>query len=240
MNEEIMTPPSDSNSNNSNGKDKNNRFGNFAQFFKGYMSVSTIIVAALPIPVAAFDFIPSFEDNRQFLATYTSFFCFLILAFSFYSRYRLAWWMFHNELNGRNIGFAKQIKTVIRIIPFLLIVISLLCIIGYHQILGESIKKINCELASNALEICGNRNNRNQQNQDQNSGSSDNNKNILDQKAYLQYFAQSIKLDEASFDSNIKKLNSQFILQNADSFAIYNNWQLILLYLGIFLSAETA
>jgi hypothetical protein len=34
------------------------RFESFAHFFKSYMSVSSVIVAALPIPVAAWKLIP--------------------------------------------------------------------------------------------------------------------------------------------------------------------------------------
>lgn len=100
---------------------KPNRFVTFAEFFKGYMNVSAIVVAALPIPLSAFNLIPGFEVHKAFLATYTSLFCFLILAFCFYLRYRLAWWMFHNELNGRSVGFARQIKTAFRFFPFVLI-----------------------------------------------------------------------------------------------------------------------
>ncbi|MDJ0844470.1 DUF29 domain-containing protein [Crocosphaera sp.] len=125
---------------------KSQRFVNFAQFFKDYMSVSTIIVAALPIAFDRLGVIPGFDVHKQFLPTYTSLFCFLILAFSFFSRYRLAWWMFHNELNGRSIGLARQFKTILRFLPFFLIGICFTCIIWYHNVLDQSVQTIKCEL----------------------------------------------------------------------------------------------
>ena len=66
----------------------------FASFFKNYMSVSSLIVAAVPIPVTAFNALPTFADHRAPLATYTSLFCFLALGFTFYLRHTLARWMF--------------------------------------------------------------------------------------------------------------------------------------------------
>src|SRR5437764_10112442 len=43
----------------------------FAQFFKSYMSVSTLLVAALPIPITAWGAIPTFRAQTKMLATYT-------------------------------------------------------------------------------------------------------------------------------------------------------------------------
>ena len=66
----------------------------FARFFKNYMSVSSFVVAALPIPITSLGLIPTFADHRTLLATYTSLFCFLLLGFVFYVRHTLARWMF--------------------------------------------------------------------------------------------------------------------------------------------------
>jgi len=62
----------------------------FANFFKNYMSVSSVVVAALPIPVTAFGALPTFADHKAALSTYTSLFCFLLLGFIFYLRHALA------------------------------------------------------------------------------------------------------------------------------------------------------
>jgi hypothetical protein len=58
------------------------------------MSISTVVTAALPIPVAAFQLIPTYHFQTKLLSVYTSLFCFLTLAFIFYSRHALARWMF--------------------------------------------------------------------------------------------------------------------------------------------------
>src|SRR5947208_3712302 len=79
----------------------------FARFFKNYMSVSTIVTAALPIPVTALGAIPTFKSQTAMFATYSSLFCFLLLAFIFYMRHGLARWMF--------VGFvAKREKPTLR------------------------------------------------------------------------------------------------------------------------------
>jgi hypothetical protein len=52
-----------------NDKDKSSptpkQFINFAQFFKGYMNVSSIVVAALPIAFNQLGVIPGFETNNK-------------------------------------------------------------------------------------------------------------------------------------------------------------------------------
>jgi len=66
----------------------------FANFFKKYMSVSTVVAAALPIPVTYLRFIPTYHFQTKLLSVYASLFCFLVLAFIFYNRQVLARWMF--------------------------------------------------------------------------------------------------------------------------------------------------
>ncbi len=203
----------------------NNRFENFANFFKGYMSVSAIVAATLPIAFKQLGVIPGFEVHKQFLPIYTSLFCFLILAFCFYLRYRLAWWMFHNELNGRSVGFARPIKTVFRFIPFLLIVICFACIIWYHNLLDQSIVTIQNELIFK---------------------NPDNNQVSINPESSVSYFGIPLNYPSLTniedFKANQGQLNSNFILEYADPSAIDNskNSQLIIYYLGIFIAAQTA
>lgn len=66
----------------------------FATFFKRYMSISSLVVASLPIPVTSFGLIPTFSAQTKLLSVYTSLFCFLALGFIFYSRHQLARIMF--------------------------------------------------------------------------------------------------------------------------------------------------
>ena len=53
------------------------RVAAFVAFFKNYMSVSAVMVAALPIPVTSFKLIPTFAVHTAPLSTYTPLFCFL-------------------------------------------------------------------------------------------------------------------------------------------------------------------
>ena len=48
------------------------RVRSFALFFKNYMSISTLIVAALPVPVTSLDLIPTFAAQTKLFSVYTS------------------------------------------------------------------------------------------------------------------------------------------------------------------------
>ncbi|GAC1424429.1 MAG: hypothetical protein NVSMB62_21340 [Acidobacteriaceae bacterium] len=104
----------------------------FANFFKSYMSVSTIVAAAIPIPIASWDLIPMFAQQRRFLTVYTSLFCFLLLAFVFSIRHRLAPRMFSGGIWS----------LVILILPFVLMLSTLGCILEYHWMLQQSIEEL--------------------------------------------------------------------------------------------------
>jgi hypothetical protein len=101
----------------------------FANFFKGYMSVSTIVAASIPIPVASWKLIPIYSQQRGFLTVYASLFCFLLLAFVFSIRHRLAAPMFTRGRRG----------AVIAALPFVFIVLTLACIVMYHALIQQSI-----------------------------------------------------------------------------------------------------
>ena len=58
------------------------------------MSVSTIVAASIPIPAASWKLIPIYVRQSGFLTVYASLFCFLLLAFVFSIRHRLAGPMF--------------------------------------------------------------------------------------------------------------------------------------------------
>ena len=97
----------------------------FATFFKSYMSVSAIVIAALPIPITKLRLIPMYKTQANLYSTYTSLFCFLVLGFVFYSRHSIARWMFPEY-----IGAKKHMgHSVIAILPLILLVpISSLCV----------------------------------------------------------------------------------------------------------------
>jgi len=104
----------------------------FANFFKGYMSVATIVAASIPIPVASWKLIPIYAQQRGFLTVYASLFCFLLLAFVFSIRHRLAGLMF---FRGRG-------STTIAALPLLLIMLTLASTIAYHVVLQQSIAQL--------------------------------------------------------------------------------------------------
>jgi hypothetical protein len=80
----------------------------FAAFFKRYMSVSSLVTAALPIPVTFLKLIPTYGFQTGVLSVYTSLFCFLTLAFIFYSRHGLARRMFAYYFEQRESLVASE------------------------------------------------------------------------------------------------------------------------------------
>jgi hypothetical protein len=65
------------------------RIRQFVGFFKNYMGLSTIVVAALPVPAAYLDLIPMFAPDRGSTSVITSLICFLLLAYIFFNRHAL-------------------------------------------------------------------------------------------------------------------------------------------------------
>jgi hypothetical protein len=108
------------------------RLAEFANFFKGYMRVSTILAACIPIPVAAWKLIPMYAQQRGFLTVYASLFCFLLVAFVFSIRHRLAQPMF----------FHGRMGAVIAALPALCILLTLACIVTYHALIQQSIAEL--------------------------------------------------------------------------------------------------
>lgn len=106
----------------------------FVRFFKQYMNASSLVAAALPVPVTALQFIPTFSAHTKFLAVYASLCCFLLLGFVFYSRHTLARWMFR-PLRRRRPRFG----TFIRLFPLGMIVACCGLIAGYHWLLQRSL-----------------------------------------------------------------------------------------------------
>lgn len=144
------------------------RVRDFANFFKRYMSISSVVAAALPIPVAAFGLIPTFKSQAQFLSTYTPMLCFLFLGFFFYSRHHLARRMFPQVLGeevspssldanlrlywiqtitgavGKFVTHAYRVLSgaFVPLLPILLIAASVFCIFQYHFHLNEAVAKL--------------------------------------------------------------------------------------------------
>jgi hypothetical protein len=107
----------------------------FAEFFKQYMSVSSVVAASLPVPVTSFQLIPTYAAQTKFLSVYTSLFCFLLLGYIFYSRHALARWMFRPLAKRR-----PRLRTLIGWLPLGLILACACFAGGYHWLLQGSIQ----------------------------------------------------------------------------------------------------
>jgi hypothetical protein len=123
------------------------RVHRFASFFKHYMGVSTIVAAALPIPVAEMKLIPVYDAQKHFLAVYTSLFCFLIFAFCFYIRHSYGQLLFFNKVDGLMarddrphlyILALRVQRQILNILPLVLIVVSMAFVFQYHAQLDRS------------------------------------------------------------------------------------------------------
>ena len=110
------------------------RFAAFARFFKAYMGTAAVVTASLPIPVAAFHLIPTYEAQTKFLSTYTSMFCFLMLAYFFYIRHWLGRLMFYTKGDGD-----VALRRLVSLVPLLLILASLGLVFLYHHYLVDSL-----------------------------------------------------------------------------------------------------
>jgi len=119
----------------------------FAQFFKRYMSVSSVVASALPIPITSFQLIPTYKAERTFLSVYTSLFCFLLLAFIFYSRHGIAKWTFARSAHRP----AWKPRRAIALLPLALILLALTATFAYHLMLQESIADAETEWAQRGV-----------------------------------------------------------------------------------------
>jgi hypothetical protein len=111
------------------------RLAAFARFFKAYMGTASVVTAALPVPVAALHLIPTYAAQGKFLSTYTSLFCFLMLAYLFYIRHWLGRLMFSTRPDGHVV-----LRSFLAFVPLVLILSSLGLVALYHYYLTQSLQ----------------------------------------------------------------------------------------------------
>jgi len=111
------------------------RLAAFAKFFKAYMGTASVVTASLPIPVAALHLIPTYAAQEKFLSTYTSLFCFLMLAYLFYVRHWLGRLIFTEHRDGHVV-----LRSFVAFVPLVLIVSSLGLVALYHYYLTQSLQ----------------------------------------------------------------------------------------------------
>ena len=116
---------------NAEAQGKRTRLAVFANFFKSYMSVSTIVAASIPIPIGSWGLIPIYSQQRGYLTVYASLLCFLLMAVIFSIRHRLSMVMFGGS-------FASG---VLAVLPFVFIALTLVCISCYHATLLKSLEE---------------------------------------------------------------------------------------------------
>jgi hypothetical protein len=114
------------------GQHNPRRIETFANFFKSYTNVSTVVAAAAPVPVATLKLIPLYSQQKGFLTVCASLLCFLVLAFVFFIRHSLAKAMFST---GRQ-------AFVIKTLTLLFIGSTLGCLFGYQATLRESLQQL--------------------------------------------------------------------------------------------------
>jgi hypothetical protein len=100
------------------------------------MGISSIVTAALPIPVTLLKFIPIYSFQTKFFSVLTSLFCFLLLAYIFYRRHALASLMFPSLRDRPNLQGSETVSTL----PAFCILGCLASTIAYIFVLALSVK----------------------------------------------------------------------------------------------------
>jgi hypothetical protein len=113
------------------------RVESFVLFFRAYMNLASVVVAALPIPVTTLGLIPTYSAQTYLLSTYTSLFCFLVLGFVFYGRHQLARYLFESGFSS----FKDRVWWhILAWLPLLLTAVCFLLVILYHNTLDDSLQ----------------------------------------------------------------------------------------------------
>jgi hypothetical protein len=134
----------------SRSTEEQTRIQRFVGFFKNYMSVGAVLIAASPILVSLANAIPTYAAHTKLLSVYTSLFCFLVLALIFYFRHALAHHLFGPSVNS---GAIRSFTTSL---PAILIVLCAASAIGYQVALTTSVfdvKRIPTTIAATRAKL---------------------------------------------------------------------------------------
>jgi hypothetical protein len=121
------------------------RLHNFTTFFKNYMSVSAVLAAAAPIPVALFGLIPAYESQKKLTATLSSLAAFLALAYIFFNRAPLGRVWFGAYLSRRAASSRRErgIARQVALLPLGLIAASFASLVLYLWLLHNSVNALD-------------------------------------------------------------------------------------------------
>jgi Big-like domain-containing protein len=104
------------------------------------MGISSIVTAALPIPITLARFIPIYSFQTKFFSVFTSLFCFLLLAYIFYRRHALAPVLFPHLRQHTQKLYKRAAQGTVSRLPALLILGCLASVVGYVTTLMLSVK----------------------------------------------------------------------------------------------------
>jgi hypothetical protein len=111
---------------------QDNRLLAFANVFKGYMGVMPIVTAALAPVITVMNVIPTYKVQREPLAAMAGMLGFLLLSWLFYVRRTIA-------LGSITPGP----RALFNVLPFFLIVCSVVCYVAYANTLDASLAVLN-------------------------------------------------------------------------------------------------
>lgn len=126
----------------------------YSSVFQTMLSVCALAIALLPVPVTLFRLLPSYQVHARFLVFYAPLVCLLILGYLFYIRDFLARVMFgrllrpapaYDPYRRRRPGEAARAaagwitRTVVAVLPALLVLASFYCVMQYNRRLAESV-----------------------------------------------------------------------------------------------------
>jgi hypothetical protein len=212
------------------------RVRSFALFFKNYMSISTLIVAALPVPVTSLGLIPTFAAQTKLFSVYSSLFCFLLLGFIFYLRHSLARKMFP-EFDIEEAPYQSRLVWLVRkysrrgqtwfvnMLPLLFITCSLILVFQYNDVLQREVNTVRA--FTTAVRQYG----------------ETRVVKIGDEGKFTILDGGTTTTQSAPFSSYIEEkypVTFKAILDNTDLNDIPFGSRLLLIYVGIFVTAEAA
>lgn len=213
------------------------RVKQFAVFFKNYMSIWSVIVAALPIPVTMLDFIPTYSAHTKTFSLYTSLLCFLLLGFIFYNRHQIGSILFTDVFRKDNISRTK--KRIFNWLPGILIILCIVSIFGYHFTIKNSINTIEALPSKyaqsdivNEIALIGFKSI-----QENKTLPVDSVAKIILKKSNerVAYWIETLEQDRYKYNTY-----SEFVFNTTDIGHIPNQWLLIVFYLAIFIFSEAA
>jgi hypothetical protein len=114
------------------------------------LGVGAVLLALLPIPVTAFELLPTYYAQSRFLLFYAPTICLLTIGYLVYVRDILARFLFHDTLDptevdpyyGNQLSRRAWIKiraTILALLPLILIAASLYCVTRYMRRLEQSL-----------------------------------------------------------------------------------------------------